>query len=150
MASTPHPTDLESYAKAYSQAWSNDPQAVLEFFAEDGSYTDVAMNTTYSGHDGILRFHRWMLRFAPDSAIDFSAPAAADGRLYLEWLWSGSFDGPLRLPDGTLVAATGKHFGVNGIAACRYDDRGKLTSHRDFWDVGRLLEQLGERFPVAK
>jgi hypothetical protein len=77
------------------------------------------MDTTYQGHDGIRRFHRWMLKFAPDSVIDFCQPAAHDGRLYLEWLWSGSFDGPLRLPNGTSIAASGKKFGVTGIAACQ-------------------------------
>jgi hypothetical protein len=85
-----------------------------------------------------------MLKFAPDSVIDFYQPASHDGRLYLEWLWSGSFDGPLRLPNGTSIAASGKKFGVTGIAACQYGTDGKLTSHRDFWDIGQLLNQLGE------
>jgi hypothetical protein len=30
------------------------------------------MGATYSGRDEIARFHRWMLKFAPDSAIKFS------------------------------------------------------------------------------
>ncbi len=142
MTSKPHPTDTDRFAEAYSHAWTADPNELLEFFAPDGSYTDVAMNATYTGHDEILRFHRWMGKFAPDSAIEFSAPAAGDGRLYLEWLWSGSFVGALRLPDGKTIAASGKQFGITGVAACRYRDDGKLNSHRDFWDLGRLLDQL--------
>jgi hypothetical protein len=51
------------------------------------------MDMTYTGHDEVARFHRWMLKFAPDSAIEFSDACAADGRLYLEWMWSGTFDG---------------------------------------------------------
>jgi steroid delta-isomerase-like uncharacterized protein len=144
MVATPHPTDTDCFAEEYSHAWTNDPQGLLAFFAPDGSYTDVAMNTTYTGHEEILRFHRWMLKFAPDSAIEFCAPAAHDGRLYLEWLWSGSFGGPLRLPNGSTFAASGKKFGITGVAACRYRDDGKLMSHRDFWDLGRLLDQLDQ------
>jgi hypothetical protein len=83
-----------------------------------------------------------MLKFAPDSVIEFSAPAAQDGRLYLEWLWSGSFAGPLKLRDGRLVPATGAKFGIVGVGACRYREDGKLTSHRDFWDASEFLEHV--------
>jgi SnoaL-like polyketide cyclase len=144
MVVAPHPTATDMFAEAYSHAWTSDPQGLLEFFAPDGSYTDVAMDTTYTGHGEIMRFHRWMLKFAPDSAIHFYAPAAHDGHLYLEWLWSGSFGGPLRLQDGSTIAASGKKFEVIGVAACRYRDDGKLSSHRDFWDFGRLLHQLDQ------
>jgi hypothetical protein len=98
--------------------------------------------SSYAGHDEILRFHGWMLKFAPDSVIEFSAPAAQDGRLYLEWLWSGSFAGPLKLRDGRLVPATGAKFGIVGVGACRYREDGKLTSHRDFWDASEFLEHV--------
>jgi len=139
----PPPTDDPNvYAEAYSTAWTNDPAGLLEFFAPSGSYTDMAMGTTYEGHDGILHFHRWMLKFAPDSVIDFYAPAVRDGGLYLQWLWSGSFEGALRLPDGALIPSNGQKFEVPGIAACRYDADGKLTSHRDFWDAAQMVAQL--------
>jgi steroid delta-isomerase-like uncharacterized protein len=138
----PHPTDID-FAAAYSRAWTSQPVQLLEFFAPDGSYTDVAMDATYQGRHEIARFHRWMLKFAPDSAIEFSDACAADGRLYLEWVWNGTFDGALRLPDGSSVQSTGAHFGVPGVAACRYAADGKLLSHRDYWDLGAVLRQVG-------
>ncbi len=115
---------------------------MLEFFAPTGSYTDMAMGTTCDGHDGILRFHRWMLKFAPDSNIDFFAPAVGDGVLLsgvdVEW--------KLR---GRAAAVTGwRPHSIQwptlrspGIAACRYDADGKLTSHRDFWDAEQMVAQ---------
>jgi steroid delta-isomerase-like uncharacterized protein len=138
----PHPTDAD-FAAAYSRAWTSQPIQLLDFFTPDGSYTDVAIGATYHGHEEIARFHRWMLKFAPDSVIEFSDACAADGRLYLQWVWSGTFDGALRLPDGSLVEATGAKFGVPGVAACRYATDGKLLSHRDYWDLGTVLRQLG-------
>lgn len=141
---TPHPTD-DDFASAYSKAWTTDPDHVVEFFASDGSYTDVAMGMTYAGRDGILQFHRWMLKFSPDSVIRFYNAVAQDGLAYLEWSWSGSINGPLRLPSGQKLDAAGKHFDATGIAACRYNGDGKLTSHRDFWDVGLLVDQLGHK-----
>ena len=36
-----HPSDAD-FAAAYSRAWTSEPTHLLEFFAPDGSYTDVA------------------------------------------------------------------------------------------------------------
>jgi steroid delta-isomerase-like uncharacterized protein len=141
---SPRPTDAD-FVQAYAHAWTSDPAQLMDFFAPSGSYTDVAMETTYKGPEAVGRFHRWMLKFAPDSVIEFSNPCAADGRLYLEWVWSGTFDGALRLPDGTMVEATGNKFSVPGVAACRYGDDGKLLSHRDYWDLGTVLRQVDAR-----
>jgi steroid delta-isomerase-like uncharacterized protein len=138
----PHPCDSD-FAAAYSRAWTSQPIQLLDFFAPDGNYTDVAMDTTYNGRAEIARFHRWMLKFAPDSVIDFSNACAADGRLYLEWVWSGTFEGALRLPDGSSVQSTGAKFSVPGVAACRYAADGELQSHRDYWNVSALLTQVG-------
>jgi steroid delta-isomerase-like uncharacterized protein len=138
--SAPHPSG-PGYAKAYSHAWTSDLDGLLEFFAADGIYTDVAMGTTYEGHPGIGKFHRFMLKFAPDSVIDFSGTYAVDGHLTSKWVWSGTFSGPLRLRSGKLVNATGARFSVPGVAVCTYDEHGKLTSHEDYWDLASVLEQ---------
>src|ERR1700731_3886800 len=102
----PHPCDSD-FAAAYSRAWTSQPIQLLDFFTPDGSYTDVAMGATYNGPAEIARFHRWMLKFAPDSLIEFSDACASDRQLYLQWVWSGTFDGTLRLPDGSSVRSTG-------------------------------------------
>lgn len=144
--SQPHPADAD-FADAYSRAWTSEPDGLLEFFTPDGSYIDVAMDATYTGREEIARFHRWMLKFAPDSAIAFSDACAADGRLYLQWVWSGTFEGALRLPDGSSVESTGAKFSVPGVAACRYAADGKLKSHRDYWDLSTVLKQVGVQRP---
>jgi steroid delta-isomerase-like uncharacterized protein len=138
----PHPADAD-FADAYSQAWTSQPVQLLDFFTPDGSYTDVATGATYNGRDEIARFHRWMLKFAPDSVIKFSEACAADGRLYLEWVWGGTFEGALRLPDGSSVKPTGANFSVPGVAACRYAANGKLLNHRDYWDLSTVLKRAG-------
>lgn len=141
---TPHPCDA-TFREAYSQAWTSDPEGLLAYFAPDGTYTDVAMGATYTGHGDIGRFHRFMLSFAPDSLIEFGDGRASDGYLHLDWTWSGTFAGPLRLRSGTLVDATGSRFTVPGIAACEYRADGKLTRHRDFWDLATVLDQASVR-----
>jgi hypothetical protein len=117
---------------------------LLDFFAPDGSYTDVAMHATYTGHEEIGRFRRWMLRFAPDSVVEFGDACAAGGHPYLQWVWSGTFDGALRLPDSKSVDSTGEKFSVPAVAACSYGTDGKLLSHRDYWDLATMLGQVQE------
>jgi steroid delta-isomerase-like uncharacterized protein len=138
----PHPSD-DDFVDAYSRAWTSELDRLIDFFAFDGYYIDVAMGATYRGRDQIARFHRWMLKFAPDSAIEFSDACAADGRLYLQWIWSGTFEGALRLPDGSSVESIGAYFSVPGVAACRYAANGELLSHSDYWDLGTVLRQVG-------
>jgi len=137
----PHPTDA-GFAQAYGEAWTSDPVRLADFFTPEGTYTDVAMNTTYTGRGEIGRFHRWMLKFAPDSVIDFSDACASDGQVYLQWIWSGTFHGTLRLADGKTLEPTGRPFSVPGVAACRYGTDGKLLSHRDYWDLATVLHQV--------
>jgi len=141
---SPHPADAD-FAAAYSRAWTSEPVELLDFFAPAGSYTDVAMDATYRGREQIARFHRWMLKFAPDSVVEFSNACALDGRLYLEWVWSGRFEGTLRLPDGSVLHPTGGDFSVPGVAACRYAANAELLSHRDYWDLNTLLRQVDAR-----
>ena len=137
--SRPHPSD-DGYADGYSRAWTSNAAELPGYFAPDGTYTDVPMGATYTGREEIARFHRWMLKFAPDSVIAFSDGCAAtdeplarrasgNGRLYLQWIWSGTFAAALRLPDGSSVHATGANFSVPGVAPCRYAANGELLSH---------------------
>lgn len=138
----PHPTD-PSYVTEWSTAWTRSADDLMAFFAPDGSYTDVAMGTTYRGHQEIRKFHRFMLVFAPDSTIEFGAGHAVDGHLTSEWLWSGSVSGPLKLRSGKLVDASGTRFSVPGVAVCSYATDGLLTSHKDYWDLASVLDQTG-------
>jgi hypothetical protein len=74
--------------------------------------------------------------------IDFAEPCAIDGRLYLAWMRTGTFDGSLRLPDGTTLDATGRIVSAAGVASCRYGGNGKLISHRDYWDLATVVRQV--------
>jgi hypothetical protein len=137
-----HPTD-PSFAESYGIAWTSEPARLAEFFAPDGIYTDVAMDTTWQGHDEIGRFHRFMTKFAPDSYIEFQQPLTGPGWFSSEWRWSGTAAGALKLRDGGVVDATGKHFEVPGVAVCRFRADGALTSHKDFWELATVLHQIG-------
>ncbi|TDC99375.1 nuclear transport factor 2 family protein [Saccharopolyspora terrae] len=137
---TPHPSD-PGFAAAYGKAWSSDPGGLVKFFDPKGSYADVAMGGTYRGHDEITRFHRFMLKFAPDSLIEFGDTYATNGRLTSLWVWSGTVSGPLKLRSGKLVDLASTRFSVPGVAVCTFGEDGKLLSHDDYWDLATVLDQ---------
>lgn len=137
-----HPTD-PGFAQAYSKAWTDDPVALVKFFAPDAYYRDMAFEPYFRGHEAISKFHRYMLKFASDSHIEFDEIHAADGRFFAKWVWTGTYDGPLRLRSGQKIDASGKQFTVPGVAICLYGEDGKLTGHEDYWDLATVLDQVG-------
>jgi hypothetical protein len=50
---TPHPADDE-FADAYGRAWTEDPELLCAFFADDGIYADAAMGGTSTGREGTV------------------------------------------------------------------------------------------------
>lgn len=141
----PHPTDA-SFAEEWGAAWSEDPERLAEFYTPDAVYTDVAMQTTVRGRDGIAGYYRHMTKFIGDSRIVFDSDVhACDARLTAGWTWSGTATGQLRLPDGRLLDLAGQRLSSRGVAVCRYGPDGLLISHLDYWDLATMLAPAGVR-----
>ena len=59
-----------------------------------------------------------------------------------EWTWAGTHRGPLTLPDGTEVPATGKRAEATGAEIVRFRD-GKVVEHNLYFDNLAAMAQLG-------
>lgn len=139
----PRPDNL-FFARAWSTAWSADAEQLVAFYAMDCEYVDVAMGTTWRGHDGLRRFYRHMSSFIAENEIVFEPPRyAANGQLTAEWVWSGVVSGPIQLRGGTTVDLSGQQLSCPGVAVCAYDADGLITNHRDYWDVATMLAPTG-------
>jgi len=133
----------EGFLEAWATGWScGDPEALLPFYAGDARYVDVGNNLTVKGHAELRRFYGWMLAFAPDSRVDFTAAHGDRAGFAARWTWSGTGDGPLKV-DGRLHPATGRHFSVPGVAFCTLADDGTIAAHEDYYDLRAVLAQLG-------
>lgn len=131
------------FADAYGSAWgASDDDALLAYFAEDGSYTDTGSSITVRGHAGLARFRRAMFAFSADSRIVFTSVLAGDGGFAAEWTWSGTATGDLVL-DGRRYPASGRPYSVRGVALCRVGADGAITAHVDYYDMRALLVQIG-------
>lgn len=127
----------------YGAAWSHaDPDALNAYFAPDGTYEDIGTQSLARGHGQIARYMRHMLAFASDTLVVFAEPLGDIARFVLPWTWSGTASGPLLL-DGTLHPPTHREFSVDGLALCTADLDGRLTSHKDVYDMHGVLRDLG-------
>jgi steroid delta-isomerase-like uncharacterized protein len=75
-------------------------------------------------------------RYKINWAIESSSSAALEG------VYSGTHTGTLRMPDGTELAATGRHVSVPFVTLFDVKDD-KISSHRAYWDVATVMAQLG-------
>jgi hypothetical protein len=140
---TPHPgINPHAFACHYARAWGSPPSGLLPYFAKDGRYSSSAFATVFSGQAEIAQFHHRRNSISSDGMLQFDISLVGQGHLHMRWQWEGTFNGPLRLRDGGVVAPGDRVFSTEGTAVCEYGDDGKLTVHRDYWDCDPLVRQL--------
>ncbi len=78
----------------------------------------------------------------PDARYEINCVIESGSRVVLEGVYSATHTGALRMPDGTELAATGRHVSVPFVTL--FDVEGeKISSHRAYWDVATVMAQLG-------
>jgi hypothetical protein len=82
-----------------------------------------------------------MLKFAPDSRIEFESAHGDDRGFAARWNWSGTASGPLRVGDETFDASS-KPFSVPGVAYCTLAQDGTLASHEDYYDMHAVIRAV--------
>jgi limonene-1,2-epoxide hydrolase len=141
-----HPDFLAAFGAAWSSGHST---SLLPFFTPDAEYVETAYGTKYTGPANIAKFQKFMHAFTSETRIVFlNTVGSADG-FAMEWVWSGVSTGPMAV-GGKLYQPTGKPFKVAGVAVCRVAEDGRLTYHRDYYDVGTVLRQIGAVDEAAK
>ena len=78
----------------------------------------------------------------PDARYTINWAIESGSSVALEGIYSGTHTGTLRMPDGTELAATGRHVSVPFVTLFDVKDD-KIYSHRAYWDVATVMAQLG-------
>jgi steroid delta-isomerase-like uncharacterized protein len=78
----------------------------------------------------------------PDNRFEVKNVLEAGDQAALEGDWVGTHTGPLPLPDGSSVPATGKALRSPFVTIFRVRE-GRIVSHRGYWDLAGFLAQLG-------
>ena len=122
-------------------AFADDREALRKLYAAD-AVAETPDQGTVRGPDAIAA---WFGQFAtafPDASWESTHQHESGNIAIDEGYVVGTHTGPLPLPGGESVPATGKRVRVRGCDAATVEG-GLVTSHRFYFDQMELLEQLG-------
>jgi steroid delta-isomerase-like uncharacterized protein len=128
---------LEHYVERYN---AGDLDACMELYAEDASQR--MHDGIFEGVDSIRdRLARDLEAFADATYVVESFFAQGD-KFADEWTFTGTNTGPLRLPDGTEIPATGRRVEIKGMEYVEVHD-GKIVIDNLYYDFMAAVVQLG-------
>jgi steroid delta-isomerase-like uncharacterized protein len=92
--------------------------------------------------DGVRMMLGGYVTAFPDNRFEVKNALESDDQVALEGDWVGTHKGPLPLPNGQAVPATGKAVRSPFVTMFRVR-QGLIVSHRGYWDLAGFLAQLG-------
>lgn len=130
---------MTSWQESYIDAWNrHDAAAVAGFFAEDASYTDVALGESLTGREAIARFVEGAAgTVSSDYSVEKVYGLSTDTGYALEWIMKGTHD-----RSSPQVPATGRRFSLRGVSVGEREG-GRIRRNTDYWNLTELLVQVG-------
>lgn len=119
---------------------SADPDALARCYAADAVVVDPF--GTHRGTDEIVESWRQLFEAFPDAAGTVEHKYESGGTAIDEWTFAGTNSGPITMPTGEQVPATGNQVNFRGVDVATVQD-GVITSHRVYFDQMEMLGQLG-------
>ena len=102
----------------------------------------VMSSTRIEGGQAIRAFMDEFAKAFPDGKLTTSGVVEDDQSLAVEYTFEGTHTGPLVVPDGSELPATGNSVTIPLVSV--FDMRnGKATEERMYFDNALLMEQLG-------
>ena len=119
---------------------AGDIEAFCALYADDATF--ISPDGACVGHAAILERWQQTQQAFPDGKVTVTL-AVDDGSCVVnEWIFTATNTGPLTLPDGSQLPATGLTVEVPGMDITEIRD-GKITSHRMYFDNVAAFTQLG-------
>lgn len=118
-----------------------DLKVIAELYAEDAvAYTPD--EGEIRGRDNIVEYWRQMTEAVPEARFDSLHSYEVGDTAIDEGTFSGRNTGPLALPTGDSLPATGKEVRIRGVDLATVKD-GRITEYRLYFDEMEFLGQLG-------
>jgi steroid delta-isomerase-like uncharacterized protein len=129
---------LDRYVERYNDG---DLEAVMDLYAEDAvqGMPDGVFNGRSAIHERLAR----ELEAIPDvthTVVSFVEQGAAFAD---EWTFVGTHTDPFLLPNGTVLAPTGRRVEVRGMEIVRVGPDGKIVVNNLYYDNLAVAVQLG-------
>ncbi|MEU7134446.1 nuclear transport factor 2 family protein [Streptomyces sp. NPDC046261] len=130
-----------------SSSTEKDVGKFLSCFTEDAVDEDVPTGRVLSGHAELAADFRSWVTAVPDIVRTERGRVVSGDRASVEWAVRGT----LRRGHGKLdfPQAMGKSFAYAGAAFMEFAPDGRIRLVRTYWDLARLLTQLGLLTPDA-
>jgi len=88
------------------------------------------------------QYNQSFLPAFPDLHFAVERTLVDGDRVVVEWVASGTHDGPLTAASGATIPPTHRHGSVAGVLISEIRD-GKIAREQTYWDQFSLLQQLG-------
>ncbi|HEY1357905.1 MAG TPA: ester cyclase [Thermoleophilaceae bacterium] len=135
--------DLIALARQEVEAFNaGDWDGLRATMTDDSVYVEPGTQRRVEGTDAVLEVNQgWKAAF-PDASGTVTDAFACGDRVAIQVTWTGTQSGPLGLPGGGEVPATGRQVNIQACQVMRVAD-GKIAETCHFFDVLGMLEQLG-------
>ncbi|MFB8773768.1 ester cyclase [Streptomyces broussonetiae] len=119
---------------------NRDPDVLAELFAEDA--VAVTPDGEFRGRDSILGWWGQLTEAMPDASYEPEHAYESGDTAIDEGFYRGRNSGPLQLPTGETLPATGREVRIHGVDMATVAD-GRIVSYRVYYDQMDFLGQLG-------
>jgi ketosteroid isomerase-like protein len=129
-------------ARAAIAAWNaHDLSRVAQFYRPDIVMVSADAGEL-KGREQASERDRVFMEAFPDGEMEISASYDSGDTAIVEWLFHGTNTGPLQLPSGEGLSATGKRVSVRGADVVTFEGGAAVKLH-SYYDQVELLTQLG-------
>lgn len=129
--------------RAFEAYNSGDVNAFMEFYSDDAvvNYPGVPEGPV-RGRDAIRQNWADQRAAFPDSHITSEVLVVEGDTVADEFTYTGTSRGPIAMPDGSALPATGRHLEMKGMQLLQVRD-GKIVRHDLFLDTAVMMAQMG-------
>lgn len=118
---------------------AGDVDATVGFIAEDGDFRTPM--GAMSGRDPIRAYLGAFDAAFPEAQYDVATVVESGGAVAVEGTYGATHQGPIPLPDGSTIPATGRTVRQPFVTMFDVAD-GSIVSHRPYWDLASFMAQL--------
>jgi len=112
-----------------------------EDYAEDAEFVAPGRGPA-KGKRAIADYWKQQLESFPDAKVTVDRIISEGDTVVVEYAFTGTNTGPLRLPSGEVLPATNRKVTGPGLDIVTFE-RGKITSHHQYFDQVPAFVQLG-------
>ena len=135
-------TNTEIAAKLFDAFNNEDWDVSRQYAAGDCHYAEMATGRVTNGIEAWIENSKgWRAAF-PDATGTLVSRIASGDKVIEEVIWSGTHNGDMLTPDGSVIPATGKTQKTPAVMISTFND-GKLVAVNHYFDMLGMLAQLG-------